>query len=361
MKLPIVALASIAIALSTASILVPQATTEERVLVFGRQFTVSDPSSHDHESNYLQRAGLTALNIKRMDANAETLAAMIGHTLGEGNKLESELLQTRFIQLLAFFAYQTSEGYEIERQDVVGMCVMYLQDEIPYLALYEQVAGKIVPLPQYHMKLSGALILDDLRLLHFAFADSAETLPIATEIVLVRNEEIAAELQGKITDDRLRLQLITDSERNAGRFTSTYFMGQSYFSGTDLGIADLVIPREQVFYLRDEVLMDTKKGQEYIRGIYHFGSLHKKSPDLIVKYADLIPRVQRIAETLEHGIGSATVLDQAAAAKINEIIGRHRDISDPQFQEFLDHLEADLEALVGKTKNDLLAYLKQAE
>jgi len=61
------------------------------------------------------------------------------------------------------------------------------------------------------------------------------------------------------------------------------------------------------------------------------------------------------------GIGSAAVLDQAKATKINEIIDRHWDISDPQFQEVLDLLEADLEAVVGKTKNDHLAYLKQSD
>jgi hypothetical protein len=359
MRLYFVAFAGIGIALCTAFVLAPVATTEERVVIFGRSFNVANPSAHEHQAGYLQQAGLTTLNIKRMDADGESLAAMVSHALGEGNALESHLLSSRFIQLLALFSYQTKEDFEVERQNIVGMSICYLEKETPYLALYEHVAGKMVAIPQYHLEVNGALEIDDLRLLHFSFAESAETIPTSSEITLVRNEVIAPELSGKLMDDRLKIQLLTDSDRNAGRFTSPYFMGRSFFEGTDLGLGDLVIPSEQIHYLRDEVLMKSTRGLEYIRGMYRFGSLQKKTPDLLVNYAGLIPQVVRITEVLRHGNGSTTVIDESTAQIIIEIIGRHRDIHNPNFQEFLDLLETDTEVLAGKTKSDLLAFLKQ--
>ncbi len=357
MKLHFVELGGIAIALSTVFLLVPWAATGESVLVFGHPFTVSNPSVNAHDSSYLKRVGLTTLNIKRMDADAESLALMTGHVLGDGNKLESEFMETRSIQFLVLYAYQMNEGYGIKRQNTQGVSVCYIQGGVPYLALYEQKAGKMVAIPQYHLRISGSPRVDDLRLLHFSFADSAETLPASTEIYLVRNEVIVSELMEKTTDDGLRLQLLTDSDRNAGRFASNYFMGQSYFEGLD----DLVIPRTQIFYLRDKVLMESRRGQEYIRGAYHFGSLHKRTPGLLVKYAALLPKIEQIVQTLEHGNGSKIVLDRTTATEILEIIEGHRDVPDSPFQEFLDLIEVDTEALTGKTKSDLLAYLKQPE
>jgi len=388
----------------------------------GFNMPVTDTVFHAHEQPYLQNVGLDILDTKRITVSGNDLGTLVSHIfdvnpLGSpnaSNALDSSYFSRRPIQSVIFYSHTLNAGYDLLEEDIEGFSIIYVDQSTLNHALFEKSGDAFVKVPEYQLRLTGFLTLDEIRLIHFSFAPSSDLLPPSSEIFVVVNEtDLLPAVNAADSDLEIARQLFTDSSRNAGRFLSTYYMGYNLRlentppgscashpgcpqdpskpscnflnltcnqggggSGgnegegtTDIEVAarnnelsdDLPMVMDRFYFLRDNVLNTSVKGKQYIRDYYKLGSYVKKDIGMLWKYVDLMPGIYGAIDVFETGSATDIVLNSAVADKILGVVYSHRSVSNTEFQDLLDRIVADVALFRGKTRDQVLQILSEAK
>jgi len=252
----------------------------------------------------------------------------------------------------------------------------------------------------------GGLAVDELRLLHFSFAESTQSLPLESEIFYISNTQILLPVVEETPGFKLARELCLDGNRNAGRFLSVYFMGHSlrlpsltnipeeHCASSQLcplealpicnGLANqceeeneggcvsfnirevaeengatAVVPiiDSFLYYFRDNVLWASVKGKSYIKDYYKLGKWVKKDLVMVLKYGTILPKVYSVIDDFQNADGTEVLMNSGLANDILDLISDHRDVMNDEFQSLLDRMQTDVALFRNKTKSEVLSIL----
>ncbi len=227
-----------------------------------------------------------------------------------------------------------------------------------HIAFYARGAsGSLGEIPDYHLATGSGPIFDEIRLLHFSFAPDPDSLPPDSEIVSILDAN--KPYTGPISNLEVARKLVTDPDRNAGRLTSSFYMGQAHFNGKGImaKLGELVLPGETLHYLREEVLQKSPRGRRYLYDYSANIRFVQLERAMLSRYAALIPQIKRAADIFKEQKDSEPIITPETVDLISDLIDDHRDKGDAGFAELLDRLEVDLAGLSGKKREDFLTYL----
>jgi len=333
---------------------------ETDVAILGADFPVTLFGRFDHQPEVLDRIGVGSLLTTRMDVSARVMETLVAH-LFQG-EIDAPYWRSRPPWMLVIYIYDAKRELRIEERDTMGFSLFFMEGQQQYHALFSREGGHSRPTPGYRLPYRGDPDGDELRLLHLSFAPSHDRLPERSELVVIVNEEDPRPPQEK-SDDELALRILTDPERNAGRFASALYNGGEYFrtGRVSVRLGPLDVPSEDFRFIRDEVLEKSRRGRQYIYDLYKYGHLAKRAPGNLAAYARLVPEILAAIDRLRAGPEQSIVLDHGLADALRAIITTHQTTSNPGFARALDRLEVDIDFLEGKTKRECLEYLMHFE
>jgi len=113
----------------------------EVVTILNQSYSVSNQALYSHDAEYLGYVGLQSLDIKRMDADSDTLsslaATLLQYPTGDSS-LESTYIAQTSIQAIFMYTHVVSPGYIVTISDLEGFSLVYTENGNLYHALYEK-------------------------------------------------------------------------------------------------------------------------------------------------------------------------------------------------------------------------------